>query len=85
MKRGAMLINTGWGVTLSPTDALEGLRRGQLGYLGINVYEHESGLFFEDRSELVNSDSLIDELVTNHQTFLTQAVLRPSLANRCRS
>ncbi|RYF67959.1 MAG: 2-hydroxyacid dehydrogenase [Cytophagaceae bacterium] len=82
MKRGAMLINTGRGATLNTTDALEALRSGQLGYLGIDVYEHEHGLFFEDRSDSQNPDPLIDELlslpnvlVTGHQAFLTQEAL----------
>jgi D-lactate dehydrogenase len=82
MKRGSMLINTGRGATLNTTDALEALRRGQLGYLGIDVYEHEHGLFFEDRSDWRNPDPLIDELlslpnvlVTGHQAFLTQEAL----------
>lgn len=82
MKRGAMLINTGRGATLNTTDALEALRTGQLGYLGIDVYEHEHGLFFEDRSDSENADPLIDALlslpnvlVTGHQAFLTQEAL----------
>lgn len=82
MKRGAMLINTGRGATLNTTDALEALRSGQLGYLGIDVYEHEHGLFFEDRSDSTNPDPLIDTLlslpnvlVTGHQAFLTREAL----------
>ncbi|SOD78674.1 NAD(P)-dependent oxidoreductase [Spirosoma fluviale] len=82
MKRGAMLINTGRGATLNTTDALEALRSGQLGYLGIDVYEHEHGLFFEDRSNSETPDPLIEELlslpnvlVTGHQAFLTQEAL----------
>ncbi|MBO0953345.1 NAD(P)-dependent oxidoreductase, partial [Fibrella forsythiae] len=50
MKPGAMLINTGRGGVLDTADAIEALKSGQLGYLGIDVYEHEHGLFFEDRS-----------------------------------
>ncbi len=82
MKRGTMLINTGRGATLNTADALEALRSGQLGYLGIDVYEHEHGLFFEDRSDSGNPDPLIDELlrlpnvlITGHQAFLTQEAL----------
>ena len=82
MKRGAMLINTGRGATLNTTDALAALRSGQLGYLGIDVYEHEHGLFFEDHSDSVNPDPLIEELlslpnvlVTGHQAFLTREAL----------
>ncbi|MEZ0484432.1 NAD(P)-dependent oxidoreductase [Fibrella aquatica] len=82
MKRGSMLINTGRGATLNTKDVLEALRSGQLGYLGIDVYEHEHNLFFEDRSAEADPDPLLDELlelpnvlVTGHQAFLTQEAL----------
>lgn len=82
MKRGSMLINTGRGAVLKTTDALDALKSGQLGYLGMDVYEHEHGLFFEDHSDSANADPLVAELlsmpnvlVTGHQAFLTQEAL----------
>ncbi|NID12839.1 NAD(P)-dependent oxidoreductase [Fibrivirga algicola] len=91
MKPGAMLINTGRGAILKTADAIEALKSGQLGYLGIDVYEHEHGLFFEDRSGSSQRDPLVEELlrlpnalVTGHQAFLTrealQAIARESMA-----
>lgn len=91
MKPGAMLINTGRGGILKTADALEALKSGQLGYLGIDVYEHEQGLFFEDRSDSAHPDPLVEELlglpnvlVTGHQAFLTrealQAIAQESMA-----
>lgn len=90
MKRGAMLINTGRGAVVNTADAIEALKSGQLGYLGIDVYEHEHGLFFEDHSDSGNADPLVAELlglpnalVTGHQAFLTrealQAIARESM------
>jgi D-lactate dehydrogenase len=82
MKPGAMLINTGRGALVNTKDALDALRNGQLGYLGIDVYEHEHDLFFEDQSGTGRRDPLIEELlrlpnamVTGHQAFLTQEAL----------
>ncbi len=82
MKPGAMLINTGRGALLNTREAIHALRNGQLGYLGIDVYEHEHDLFFEDKSGTGQRDPLIEELlrlpnamVTGHQAFLTQEAL----------
>jgi D-lactate dehydrogenase len=82
MKPGAMLINTGRGALVNTKDALQALKSGQLGYLGIDVYEHEHDLFYEDQSGTGKRDPLIEELlrlpnamVTGHQAFLTQEAL----------
>jgi D-lactate dehydrogenase len=82
MKPGVMLINTGRGGVLDTKAALAALKAGQLGYLGLDVYEHEKGLFFHDHSQRPNHDPLLDELlaqpnvlVTGHQAFLTQQAL----------
>jgi len=82
MKPGAMLINTGRGALVNTKDAIHALKNGQLGYLGIDVYEHEHDLFFEDQSRTGQRDPLIEELlqlpnamVTGHQAFLTQEAL----------
>jgi D-lactate dehydrogenase len=82
MKPGAMLINTGRGALVNTKDALQALKSGQLGYLGIDVYEHEHDLFYEDQSGTGRRDPLIEELlrlpnamVTGHQAFLTQEAL----------
>lgn len=82
MKPGAMLINTGRGSVVNTKDAIDALRSGQLGYLGIDVYENEHDLFYEDKSGTGQRDPIIDELlhlpnamVTGHQAFLTQEAL----------
>jgi D-lactate dehydrogenase len=82
MKRGAMLINTGRGALIDTPDVIEALKSGQLGYLGIDVYEQEESLFFRDFSETVIQDDVIQRLltfpnvlVTAHQAFFTEEAL----------
>ncbi|WMR33679.1 2-hydroxyacid dehydrogenase, partial [Metapseudomonas otitidis] len=79
MKRGAMLINTGRGALVETPALIEALKSGQLGYLGLDVYEEEANLFFEDRSDLPLQDDVLARLltfpnviVTAHQAFLTR-------------
>ncbi len=82
MKRGAMLINTSRGALVDTMAAIEGLKSGQLGSLGIDVYEEEAELFFEDLSETVIQDDVFarlltfpNVLVTGHQAFFTADAL----------
>lgn len=78
MKAGVMLINTSRGGLLNTADAIEALKKKQLGYLGIDVYEGEESLFFKDLSESVVQDDTIERLmsfnnvlITPHQAFFT--------------
>jgi D-lactate dehydrogenase len=82
MQRGAMLINTGRGALVDTPALIEALKSGQLGYLGLDVYEEEAQLFFEDRSDLPLQDDVLARLltfpnvvVTAHQAFLTKEAL----------
>ncbi|MBJ7548044.1 2-hydroxyacid dehydrogenase [Pseudomonas sp. OA3] len=92
MKRGAMLINTGRGALVDAPALIKALKSGQLGYLGLDVYEEESELFFEDHSDLPLQDDTLARLlsfpnviVTAHQAFLTHealdAIARTTLDN----
>lgn len=83
MKKGVMLINTSRGALINTKEIIEALKTGQIGHLGIDVYEEESGLFFEDRSEEILKDDMIarlmtfnNVLITSHQAFLTDTALR---------
>ena len=83
MKKGVMLINTGRGALVNTRDVIEGLKSGKIGYLGMDVYEEERGLFFEDHSEDILQDDVIarlmtfpNVLITSHQAFLTDTALR---------
>lgn len=83
MKRGVMLINTSRGALVNTREVIDGLKSGQIGYLGIDVYEEEAGLFFEDHSEEIVQDDVIARLlsfrnvmITSHQGFLTATALQ---------
>jgi D-lactate dehydrogenase len=82
MKKGVMLINTSRGGVLNTIDVLDALRKGQIGYLGIDVYEYEKGLFFNDHSGETITDTLFTQLmdysnvlITPHQAFATREAL----------
>jgi D-lactate dehydrogenase len=82
MKNGAMLINTSRGALIDTKAAIAALKKGKLGYLGIDVYEQEEKLFFHDLSENIIEDDVImrllsfpNVLITSHQGFLTEEAL----------
>ena len=84
MKRGVLLVNTGRGGVLDTEAALRALDSGQLGYLGLDVYEHEKGLFFGNHSAEQLRDTTYAKLLTYPNVFLTghQAYLtREALTN----
>ena len=81
-KPGAMLINTSRGGLIHTADVIEGLKTGQLGSLGLDVYEQEADLFFRDFSEDIIQDDLIarlisfpNVLITSHQGFFTKEAM----------
>ena len=45
MKRGVMLINTSRGGLLKAKAVINALKSGQIGYLGLDVYEQGESLF----------------------------------------
>ncbi len=82
MKNGVMLINTSRGGLVNTQDAILALKRGKLGYLGIDVYEQEEHLFYNDLSENIIADDTITRLMsfpnvimTSHQGFFTKEAL----------
>lgn len=92
MKPGAMLINTGRGALIDTPAVVQALKAGRLGHLGMDVYEEEEGLFFEDLSLTVVQDDVLMRLltfpnvmITAHQGFFTEEALhniaRTTLAN----
>ena len=82
MKPGVMLINTSRGGLVDTKAVIEGLKTGKVGYFGMDVYEEEEGLFFEDHSDEILQDDVIarlmtfsNVLITSHQAFLTDTAL----------
>ncbi|MCV6590371.1 MAG: 2-hydroxyacid dehydrogenase [Marinobacterium sp.] len=82
MKPGVMLINTSRGALVDTAAVIGGLKRGHVGSFGIDVYEEEAALFFEDNSDRVITDDLLMRLttfpnvvITGHQAFMTKEAL----------
>ena len=82
IKKGTMLINTSRGGLINTSQALEALKSGVLGSLGIDVYEQEENIFFKDLSDDLIDDDLIGRLmsfynvlVTPHQGFFTNEAM----------
>jgi D-lactate dehydrogenase len=82
MRKGVMLINAGRGGLVNTKDVISGLKSKQIGYFGMDVYEEENGLFFEDHSEDILEDDVLARLMTfnnvfisSHQAFLTETAL----------
>ena len=82
MKRGVMLINTSRGALIDTAAVIEALKDGVVGNLGLDVYEEEADLFFEDLSGEVIKDDVFARLltlpnvfVTAHQAFFTEEAL----------
>jgi D-lactate dehydrogenase len=83
MRQGAMLINTSRGALIDALDVTEALKSGRIGYLGLDVYEQEADLFYENLSETIIQDDVFQRLltfpnvlITSHQAFFTENALK---------
>jgi D-lactate dehydrogenase len=79
MRDGVMIINTSRGALIDTLAVIEGLKSGRVGYLGLDVYEEEGDLFFEDLSDTIIADDTFSRLltfpnvlITGHQAFFTR-------------
>ncbi|WP_119419522.1 2-hydroxyacid dehydrogenase [Desertibaculum subflavum] len=92
MRQGAMLINTSRGAVVDTRAVIKGLKSGRIGSLGLDVYEEEADLFFENLSDKVIQDDVFARLlsfpnvvITGHQAFFTaeamHAIAEATLAN----
>jgi D-lactate dehydrogenase len=82
MKLGVTLLNTSRGALIDTSAVIEGFKSGHIGNLGIDVYEEEDNLFFEDQSGEVMQDDVFarlltfpNVLITGHQAFFTSNAL----------
>ena len=83
MRPGAMLINTSRGALIDTQAVIDALKSGQLGYLGLDVYEQEADLFYENLSETIIQDDVFQRLltfpnvlITSHQAFFTENAMK---------
>ena len=79
MRSGVTIINTSRGKLVDSNAVIEGLKRGKVGHLGLDVYEEEEKLFFEDLSDTaIQDDTFVrlqtfpNVLITAHQAFFTK-------------
>ncbi|MFZ7135761.1 2-hydroxyacid dehydrogenase [Avibacterium avium] len=82
MRDGVMIINTSRGTLIDTQAAIDALKQRKIGALGMDVYENERDLFFEDKSNEVIQDDVFrrlsschNVLLTGHQAFLTEEAL----------
>ncbi len=82
MKTGVMLINTGRGALIDTPAVIKALKTKKVGYLGLDVYEEEGDLFFENKSNQLLQDDVFARLltfpnvvITGHQAFFTREAL----------
>jgi D-lactate dehydrogenase len=83
MKTNVMLINTSRGGLIDTKAVIKALKSSQIGALGLDVYEQESALFYEDRSSRILQDDTFARLmtfpnvmITGHQAFFTEDAMR---------
>lgn len=82
MKSGVMLINTSRGGLIDTAAVIEALKKGKIGSVGLDVYEEEGDIFFEDLSDKIIQDDVLARLltfpqviVTGHQAFFTREAM----------
>ena len=83
MRDGVMIINTSRGALIDAVAVIEALKSGKVGHLGLDVYEQESEFFYEDLSNEIIKDDVLQRLVTfpnvlvtSHQAYFTDTALR---------
>ena len=82
MKKGVYFINTSRGALVDTASLLDALNEGKIRGAGLDVYEEEEDLFFEDKSLTIVKDNILSLLIsrpnviiTSHQAFLTDESL----------
>lgn len=83
MKEGVYLVNTSRGGLIHTEALIDGMLSGKFGGVGLDVYEEEEGLFYEDRSgEIIADDNLArlmtfpNVLITSHMGFFTKEAMQ---------
>ena len=83
MKPGVLLVNTSRGMLIDSGALIEGLLSRKLAGVGLDVYEEEDGLFYEDRSSEIIEDGVLarlmtfpNVLITSHMGFFTKEAMQ---------
>ena len=87
MKKGVIIINTSRGALINTETLINGLKVEIIGGAGLDVYQEEADVFYEDQStHIIHDDNLVrliampNVIVTSHQAFLTEEALN-NIAN----
>lgn len=82
MKDGVFLINTSRGGLIQTEALIDGLLNKKFQGVGLDVYEEEEGIFYEDRSqEIIQDENLArlltfpNVLITSHMGFFTNEAM----------
>jgi D-lactate dehydrogenase len=83
MKQGVYLVNTSRGGLIDTEALIGGLLKKKFAGVGLDVYEEEEGMFYEDRSnEIIQDEALVrltsfpNVIVTSHMGFFTKEATR---------
>ena len=83
MKKGVYLVNTSRGALIDTDALIGGMLEGKFGGVGLDVYEEEEGVFYEDRSnDIIVDDNLArlvtfpNVLITSHMGFFTKEAMQ---------
>ena len=83
MQDGVYIINTSRGALIHTEDLIDGLLKKKIGGVGLDVYEEEEGLFYEDRSNEIMKDEVLARLttfpnviITSHMGFFTREAMQ---------
>lgn len=79
MKKGVYLVNTSRGALIDTEALIDGLLEKKFAGVGLDVYEEEEGVFYEDRSnEIMKDEGLVrltsfpNVIITSHMGFFTK-------------
>lgn len=82
VKQGVYIINVSRGALVDAKALIKAIKKGRVGGVGLDVYEEEEGVFFEDHSHHIMQDDTLarlitfpNVLITSHQAFLTNEAL----------
>lgn len=83
MKEGVYLVNTSRGALVNTEDLIQGLLERKFAGVGMDVYEEEDGIFYEDKSTEVMTDENLarlttfpNVLITSHMGFFTKEAMQ---------
>lgn len=88
MKQGTVIINTARGALVETDSAINGLKSGKIGAMGLDVVENESSLFYYDlREKIIDHNGLYmlrsfpNVIMSHHMAFYTNQAVETMVAD----